>query len=226
MGRGHRASGIKVAAALAVALIGAPAHGEPDKAGNGAPRPASVDGVDTDGAASDMMTVVLNSPASLSLGANRMMINVMTADGLHLGKVDEKASLSLQHAQGSMDVPLRWIARPGTTAGGFRAAQVHFDHPGDWFASVVLAGQRAQPTFFRVAPKQLLPSVGEKAIASTSMTLGEGNALSDVTSDREPEPDFYRRSVAEAVGGGKPSIIALPPQSSAAQPPAAPCSTN
>lgn len=84
-----------------------------------------------------------------------------------------------------------------------------FDSAGRWGAEVSVEGGGYDETVrasFEVAQQGSTPAVGAPAPASETPT-GSGRRLEKITSDAEPDPDFYRTSIDEAVAAGKPFVV-------------------
>lgn len=60
-----------------------------------------------------------------------------------------------------------------------------------------------------VAESSGVRDVGSVAPFSRNKTLAQGYALAELTSAAEPDPAFYRLTVAEAIISGKPSVVTI-----------------
>ncbi|HEX2296817.1 MAG TPA: hypothetical protein VHN37_16110, partial [Actinomycetota bacterium] len=77
-----------------------------------------------------------------------------------------------------------------------------FDSTGKWGAEVTVSGEGLEETVrasFEVAAGGTTPALGERVPASETPTAADA-PLKDITTDTKPDRDFYRTSVAEAVG--------------------------
>ncbi len=82
---------------------------------------------------------------------------------------------------------------------------------GDWglLAQVVQANGTVTEAQFviEVLSKTKAPTIGDAAIPSANLTLRNEPAIEKLSSDSEPNPDFYQRTIAEAMTNGRPSVI-------------------
>lgn len=62
---------------------------------------------------------------------------------------------------------------------------------------------------FSVRERQAAPRVGERASSIDSRTRDDVSALSELTSDPDPEPGLYAISIAEALAEDRPLVIAF-----------------
>lgn len=84
-----------------------------------------------------------------------------------------------------------------------------FDSTGKWGAEVTVEGKGLDETVrtsFEVGPSGSTPAVGEKVPASETPT-GSGRKLEKISTDTKPDPDFYRKSIDEALKAGRPFVV-------------------
>jgi hypothetical protein len=99
----------------------------------------------------------------------------------------------------------------GLDRGLYRAA-VDFPCSGEWGAEVTAhlpGGDRVARVVFPVRPAGTTPAIGAPAPLSESPTADTPQALAAISTDPDPDPDFYRMSIAQAVTSGKSSMIAF-----------------
>ena len=94
---------------------------------------------------------------------------------------------------------------------GVYTARVTLDTAGQWRAEVKLTSKdgsllRAEG-FFNVAPVGFTPAIGALAPRSLNKTVRDVNALEELTTSPEPDPDLYQLTIAEAVDSGKPLVL-------------------
>jgi len=93
---------------------------------------------------------------------------------------------------------------------GLYEATVDFPRPGDWGAEVVAtkAGEAAQTVrvTFPVLAAGSTPAIGAAAPPSETATLGPGVSVSSISSDPNPDPNFYRLSIKQAIDAHKPFV--------------------
>jgi hypothetical protein len=88
---------------------------------------------------------------------------------------------------------------------------VTFDHAGTWGAEVELElaeGTTVTPRMrFTVLPEGSTPAVGEPAPRSDSPTGTTADEIGAISTDPDPFPGAYERSVAEVVSSGQPAMV-------------------
>ena len=93
---------------------------------------------------------------------------------------------------------------------GSYAAPIDFPGPGDYRLSVTPIGDEVSGTGeieVKVLPETPVPSIGEMAPASMTKVLATGVAITDLTTDYEPDDELYRISVADALETARPTVI-------------------
>ena len=71
-------------------------------------------------------------------------------------------------------------------------------------------GSLAQSEFaIEIGAQSSSPAVGTRSPSSNNQTLNSEPDITKISSDPEPNPDFYQMTVAEAVESGKPTIVAF-----------------
>ncbi|MDX1689457.1 MAG: hypothetical protein R3290_00400 [Acidimicrobiia bacterium] len=151
-------------------------------------------------------------PASsnVAVGPERLLIAVSDESGTRLPSPDAPVEVVLYPEDRrdealTVDADFVW-AIPDVS--GLYKVNVVFDEPGIWEAEVRPAtGPGLEPFPFQVLPEPLTVGVGEPAPRSDTFTADDVDDLSEITTDPDPEPDFYELSVAEAVTSGRPSVI-------------------
>jgi hypothetical protein len=112
----------------------------------------------------------------------------------------------------SADMDFFWTLKPYV---GLYVANVSFDHAGSWGAVVNAAGTDfdgndidvSVKTGFDVAQESDTPGIGERGPAVDTPTADDVKKLSEISTDPHPNPRFYELSIAQAVNGGKPSVV-------------------
>ena len=96
---------------------------------------------------------------------------------------------------------------------GIYVAQVSFDRAGRWGVEVgaTLAGEKLKPVPFRfnVLEKTAEPAAGDPAPPSRQVTLAGVADVSEIDSSYPPRPHMHDVTVADALAGGKPLVIAF-----------------
>lgn len=95
---------------------------------------------------------------------------------------------------------------------GVYVAPVSFDSSGLWGMLLEMSTSEIQETVrlrFSVRERQSAPRVGERAPSIDSRTREDVSALSELTSDSDPEPGLYAMSISEALTLERPLVIAF-----------------
>ncbi len=183
---------------IALALLAAACGGSGDDAG-----PSEVD-VFPEG------SFVIRASSDLAVGPERLLLAVSGPNNERLGGPDIAVTFELWSSAAPdrvQQVPATWTWAVPEVSGLYRA-DVSFDTAGIWNARVVPEGGiplDIVPLEVKAVP--LAPAVGTAAPPSATPTSSDVAALSEITTDREPEPAFYEISVADAVASGRPSVI-------------------
>jgi hypothetical protein len=93
---------------------------------------------------------------------------------------------------------------------GVYVTNARFDHPGKWGAEVSIDGQGLSETVrisFDVIPEPSSVALGTVPPASDTPTADDVKRLSEITTDPEPDPFFYRLSISEALEGDEPFVV-------------------
>lgn len=100
-----------------------------------------------------------------------------------------------------------WTIKP---VQGLWVGEATFDRPGEWEAIIDARGggyDASVRTAFEVKKEGTTPEIGEKAPAVDTPTISDVSALSEITTDSDPDRRFYEMSIADALEGGKPAVI-------------------
>lgn len=165
------------------------------------------------GAGAPALEVAVAS-SDLAVGAERFAFGLMDDQGELVP--DARLSLAFFRIEGEQAIeagraPARYFGAPAGAAGLY-VAQTRFDRAGVWGLEVsgeladgqALATQRLR---FTVAGRSAGPSLGEKPPDIRQAVLEEGGDPRGLSTDPQPDPDFYRMTVAEAKRSGRPSLL-------------------
>lgn len=150
---------------------------------------------------------ILGASSSVTLVENRVVITLW--DGENRVANAEKLTVTLREdnetiwqgvatSYADYEIPY-WVVYPD------------FPHSGPWILDlkIEMPDGKTQDGTFAVqvldAPVGLPP--GETALASQNRTWDGESNLHDITSDPEPNPAFYEKTVAEALDEGKPVVL-------------------
>ena len=156
--------------------------------------------------------------SELVVGQNRLPIGVVRS-GTPVSDPDLKLHLRFFYldapegeqtkVRGETDAVYRGQGLPF----GLYVAYPTFDKAGTWGveAQMTVAGSAPQTSRFRVdvLDKPTTPAIGSQAIPSKNLTIKDVPNLEQLTSDAQPDPDFYQISIADAIGAKKPFLVAF-----------------
>ena len=152
--------------------------------------------------------------SEVTVGKNRFLIGPLDGNDAPIAspKIDLDASFydlddSTADPVTTADMRFIWTVRPRT---GLYVDHVHFDEAGDWGVEVRIRGPGIDETVrssFEVTRQAGPPAIGEPAPASDTPTASDVRRLRQISTDRDPNPRFYRNSIADAVRSGRPSVI-------------------
>ncbi len=97
-------------------------------------------------------------------------------------------------------------------SGGLYVVPLALDRAGDWGIEFsISAGDVADTVRFRfsVRERPAAPGVGDAAISVATPTAADGDAIAEISSDPDPEPGLYARSLDEALAAGAPILLAF-----------------
>ena len=160
------------------------------------------------------LTVVV-AATDLAVGRNRFAFGLLDVEGpIRTPEV----RVTFYHVDGDPSKPAgqdmaRFVRWPSSKAGVY-VLQAQFPAPGRW--GVVVETPKVEgetPTFgqsgFIVKAESSSPALGEVPPPIVNRTASDVPNLAELTSAREPDPDLYRMTVADALESGRPSLIAF-----------------
>ncbi len=148
--------------------------------------------------------VTIVTSTDLAAGPGRLLVAIASADGKRLGSPSDDIAIEVapadqpdqrQRANGTFT----WVIEG---AFGLYRAGFDFDQPGTWQATVVPgSGAPLEPAFFSVRETSFAPNVGEAAPRVATPTIATAD-IATITTDPEPDPSFYSKSLDEAIAAG------------------------
>lgn len=158
----------------------------------------------------DTAVVVANSPGTLTTNGEQRLLVGLIRDGPNqfIGGPDEPAVIVAEDTEGDeiMEIPATWLSNPGVALGVY-VAPVTFTGPGLWQISIKGADETVTSALVEVGADSPVPEAGEAAPASSTLTGSTPDEFAVISTDPEPEPDFYDLTIAEAIDNGRPSVI-------------------
>jgi hypothetical protein len=146
--------------------------------------------------------------ADIGVGESRIQVGVVGPDGDRLGGPDVPVSLAIAPDGGgeSVEYAAEWIWLIEDIVGLYKTEAV-FDAPGVWTVSVAAETGAPLPlTGFQVLDPTFAPNVGDVAPVAPIDTLAT-KPLDQLTTDPNPDDDFYRLTLEEAFGSGRPTVV-------------------
>ena len=159
-------------------------------------------------ATSDNLAVVASSAGSVGLGNQRLLVALVDPDdSTYLAAPDLAIQFELTPPGGaSFTVPAEFVWAVENSRGLY-VAEVDFPDSGTWTVALKPEGSKpTKPSPFEVLADLTMVEVGEPAPRSKTRTIRDGE-LSEITSDPDPDLDFYQMTVEQAVTTGRPCVI-------------------
>ncbi|MDP8904414.1 MAG: FixH family protein [Chloroflexota bacterium] len=151
----------------------------------------------------------------LAVGQNRFLLNLIDRQNEPLASPEREVTLNFYDlatdpAQPQVSVAGTYLPTTPQLPGLYRA-QVEFGSAGEWGLEVVTAepdgSRRTGRVVFPVRPSSSTPAVGADAPASQTPTATTPAQIAQISTDRPPDPDFYRTSVDQALADGRPFLL-------------------
>ncbi len=154
--------------------------------------------------------------SELAVGSNRFIVGLLDSNDAPLNDPDIEVSadfydLAESDAEPVTGADFEYVESvPGKR--GVYVSTVEFDAAGDWGAEVRINGSGVDENLlgsFEVRKEASTPALGEKVPASKTLTADDAKNLSAISTDPQPDPEFYELSVAEALAEGEPFVLAF-----------------
>ena len=152
----------------------------------------------------------------LGVGRNRLAFGLVDVESGPIREADVLIS-TFYLGDGRQEGPIQtaravWRDWPlGQT--GLYSANFDFDRAGNWgvVAQYVdhLGSSLTVSAGLDVQRKSATPGIGERPPASITKLAADFSDINELTSDPEPDEDLYALTVAEALGAGKPLVVAF-----------------
>ena len=155
------------------------------------------------------IAIVASSAGSLEPGSQRVLLALVDPQSnefLASPDIGAAADFSGPTGESIGDVPLDFIWGVPDVRGLYRAI-VDLPVAGAWSVTISADGFPAtQPASLIVVEDTDMPQVGDPGPAVESAT-SDGPDFSAISSDPEPDPDFYRLSLDEAMADDRPTVV-------------------
>jgi len=228
-------SAIAAAGLFVLAACGTPAENADDAAGVATPSPRAIAQAGTAASPASCSDTAVDSsdlaewPSSgcsepeiipviasslVSVGPSRFLYSITDGNYRVLTSPDVDSSIDFYALERDPDNPASSVqaAYLDTLLGrGLYRVMVDFDCAGEWGAEVHATlpdGSTAtQRIGFRVHPQGTTPAIGQPAPRSDSPTASTVAELRTISTDANPFPGAFERTVAEVVTAGQPSLV-------------------
>jgi len=153
--------------------------------------------------------------ADVAVGENRLLFNVLDKQNQSVASTDRSLSLRFFHlassrTQSASDASGTFMPTVAGRPGLYRA-MVTFDRAGDWgveaAATEADGSKRIGRFVFPVRETSSTPLIGAQAPASDTQTATTAAEIAGISTDDDPNPDFYRESVAGALAARQPFLV-------------------
>ena len=153
--------------------------------------------------------------SDLAVGPNRFLLNLLDRQNRPLASPDRPVTLYFYDLASDPAAPVAFVEGTFMTTipqlPGLYRAQVEFPTAGEWGLEVVATesdgSQRTGRMVFPVRPAPSTPALGADAPASTTPTATSAADIGRISTDRQPDPDFYTTSVDEALDQDRPFVL-------------------
>jgi hypothetical protein len=165
-------------------------------------------------ASSELVPIPVSS--ELAVGENRFLLNLLDAQNQPLASPERDVEMTFYDlasdpATPSASLDAVYLPTAEGRPGLYRASPVSFPCWGEWGLEVVArendGSQRSGRMIFPVRPTSTTPAIGGPAPASDNPTATSADEIAAISTDTEPDPDFYRTSVADALDEDSPFLV-------------------
>lgn len=201
-----------LAAALALLIAACGAGGGPPT-----PSPSPVRQGGYPGWPPNATSELIPIPVSTELvpGQNRFLVNLLTSTNEPLADPSREVVLRLYDLAADPQTPAvtttATYLSTGESLPGLYRAQVELGRPGEWGLEVIAreadGSTRTGRMVFPVRETGTTPAIGAPAPMSQTPTADTPAEIAQISTDDQPDPDFYRRSVDEALAAGEPFAL-------------------
>ncbi|MGB5759538.1 MAG: hypothetical protein WBM50_21670 [Acidimicrobiales bacterium] len=159
-----------------------------------------------------LTVVVPNSPGTLSVNGSQRVMTALVGDGPNafLGSPAQPVSVRFDpvDGEGAGEVEGTWLTTNASSLGLY-VAYFDFASPGLWEITVVAEGQDLGTALVEVVEDSTVPNIGDPAPPSLTATGTTPEEIAAISTDPEPDPALYDLTIADAVGNGRPTVVAF-----------------
>lgn len=154
--------------------------------------------------------------SELVVGENRLPIGIVK-NGVPINDPDMTLHLRFFYLDGEDKATVQQetdaLYRGEGLPVGLYVAHPELDRAGAWGVEVQIPTETGEIQANRirldVLPESSTPALGSKAIPSENLTSADVPDLSQLTSDSNPDPDFYTMTIADALDAKQPFVVAF-----------------
>jgi hypothetical protein len=158
----------------------------------------------------DLFPIVASS--EIVVGQNRLLVGLIDNNDAPVRSPKTTLNVSFigpgnEEASSEPTMRFLWTIKQ---VQGLWVGEATFDTPGQWDAVIDVEGggyDESVRTSFDVKPEGTTPAIGMKGPAVDTPTSSDVSDLPEITTDTDPNPRFYKLSIAEAMRSGKPAVI-------------------
>lgn len=153
--------------------------------------------------------------AQIVVGENRMLFNIIDRQNQSVAAPDTTVDLrffdmATSRTQPAAENTATYITTAPGRPGLYRA-EATFDKAGEWgveaTATAANGSKQTGRFVFNVREAGTTPPIGAAAPASTTPTATTADEIARISTDDDPDPDFYRQSVADALAAQQPFAV-------------------
>lgn len=158
----------------------------------------------------DVFPVIASS--EIVVGDNRLQIGLIDTNDAPVRSPKTRLQVAFvgpgdEEPSSETKMSFLWTIKP---VQGLWVGEAAFDRPGQWEAVIDVMGggyEAEVRTAFEVKKEGTTPELGEKAPPADTPTASDVADLSEITTDSNPDPRFYKLSITEALNAGRPAVI-------------------
>jgi hypothetical protein len=154
--------------------------------------------------------------SEITVGSNRLLVNLLDAStNTSTASVDHPLQLrlydmSLDATQPAFTVDASYLPTIAGLPGLYRA-MVPFNHAGAWGLEAIQdpgTDQALTGRFvFDVRASGTTPAIGASVMAEETPTAADAAAIATISTDDDPDPDFYTTSISAALAVHEPFVV-------------------
>lgn len=152
--------------------------------------------------------------SEIVVGSNRFLVGLLDDQDAPIGSPEIEVSASFFDIQESSEDPVTEaeLAYLETIPGerGLYVGEAEFPTAGMWGAEIAITGPDLDETIrtsFEVLEEGTTPEIGTRPPRSKTPTAADVKKLSTITTDPQPDRDFYELSVDEAIKRREPFVL-------------------